>query len=74
MFVLYKSNIQDIGSQYFYLQLEFTMWPIRKLVKYVLTLLAVNAIWLKWVVESLNYSLYIFNSETNVFTLYHTKY
>ena len=43
MFVLYKSNTQDIGSQYFYLQLEFIMWPIRKLVKYVLTLLAVIA-------------------------------
>ena len=43
MFELYKSNTQDIGSQYFYLQLEFIMWPIRKLVKYVLTLLAVIA-------------------------------
>ena len=43
MFELYKSNTQDIGSQYIYLQLELTMWPIKKLVKYVMTLLTVIA-------------------------------
>ena len=39
----YKSNTQDIGDQYIYLQPELTMWPIKKLVKYVMTLLAVIA-------------------------------
>ena len=43
MFVLYKSNTQDIGSQYIYLQLNLIMWPIKKLVKYAMTLLAIIA-------------------------------
>ena len=43
MFVLYKSNTQVIGSQYIYPQLNLIMWPIKKLVKYAMTLLAIIA-------------------------------